>query len=358
MIAGNRSRSLLAAFALSALSCGGLAQSMGPAAIAIMPGVINRTDNKSLRFAMLKYGLETFCQEMTTRGAALRLSDDQPSIGRFFPQRCDTRIVDDESNKSFLVQFAGSGYAFTNVTLRIGFDASGIVDYDPDFVLEGGAMYLYFRTKHIAATSFQAIMIENPAANLAVVVGKGGFAERFGRQVVTEELARGLTVIRRSDGTVDFGLGIVERGKVPFHPYQIRGDDKAVLANERVEVHARQREFLGPFQVDSDGKAFYLTGNVDGADAVDLLVVPKDVGDQWLSLYIHQPGTTPPASPPLMDDVATSNSPYRKVLAVAKGRYYLVVDNTSTAGRTSPPALLLDDRAALFNYAVQLGATP
>src|SRR4051794_23048581 len=79
------------------IGCAGLAQSSGPSALAIMPGVINRADNKSLRFAMLKYGLESFCQEMTKRGAPLKMSDDQPSIGRFFPQRCDTRLVDDET---------------------------------------------------------------------------------------------------------------------------------------------------------------------------------------------------------------------------------------------------------------------
>src|SRR6266516_700868 len=85
-------RTFLAIVAFAASSCGGLTQSAGPSAIAIMPGVINRTDNKSLRFAMLKYGLDSFCQEITTRGAPLRLRDDQPSIGRFFPQRCDARV--------------------------------------------------------------------------------------------------------------------------------------------------------------------------------------------------------------------------------------------------------------------------
>jgi hypothetical protein len=331
---------------------------MGPKAVGIMPGVINRPDNKSLRFAMLKYGLESFCTEMTERGAPLRMSDDQPSIGRYFPLHCDARVVDDDTNKSFLVQFTGSGYAFTNITLRLGFDASGVVDYDPDFLLDGSTMYLYFRTKHIAATSFQATMIENPLANLALVTGKGGFAERFGQQVVAAELARGFTVIRRSDGSVDFGLGIIEKGKAPFHPYQIQGGQKTVLANERIEIHDGQREFLGPFHVEDDGKALYFNGNVDGAAAIDILVVPKDAGDEWLSLYIHRPGTTPPRYAPLMDDVASATTPYRKTLPVGKGRYYVVIDNTNTAGHVAPPPSVLGDHAALFNYAVQLGAAP
>jgi hypothetical protein len=349
---------LLVASTLLAGACSGLAQTTGPQALAIMPGVINRTDNKSLRFALLKYGLDTFCQEMTKRGAPLKLSDDQPSIGRFFPQRCDTRLVDDETGRSFLVQFLGWGYAWTNVTRRLGFDAAGVIEYDPDFLLDEGSMYLYFRTKHITATSFQAGMIENAAANAALAIAPAGFAERFGRQVVAEELTRGFTVIRRPDGSVDFGLGIIEKGKAPFHPYQIKGDSKMVLANERIEVHGGQREFLGPFEVDSQGKALFFTVGVDGAEAVDLLVVPKDAGDQWLSIYVHQAATTPPQYAPLMSDVAPAAMPYRKALPVAKGRYYLVVDNTPTAGRVAPPANLFDDRAALVNYAVQLGEAP
>jgi hypothetical protein len=349
---------LLLALPLFLPSCAGMAQGAGADVLAIMPGVINRPDNKSLRFAMLKYGLETFCQEMQKRGAPLKLADDQPSVGRFYPQRCDTRIIDEEGNRSFLVQFSGSGYAWTNITQRIGFDASGVVDYDPDFLLDDTTMYLYFRTKHVASTSFRAGMIENAAANLALVLAQGGFAEKFGQQVVAAELTHGFTVIRKSDGTVDFGLGLIEKGKLPFHPYQIKGNARAVLANERIEVHARQRDFLGPFEVDSQGRALFLTVGVDGAEGVDVMVVPRDAGEQWLSLYIHQPITTPPAYPPLLADVALSAQTYRKMLPVAKGRYYLVIDNTATAGRIAPPANLFDDRAALVNYAVELGDAP
>ena len=55
-----------------------------------------------------------------------------------------------------------------------------------------------------------------------------------------------------------------------------------------------------------------------------------------------------------MSDVVSAMSPYRKTLAVAKGRYYLVVDNAK-GGAQRP---LLDDRAALVNYAVQVGDAP
>jgi hypothetical protein len=59
-----------------------------------------------------------------------------------------------------------------------------------------------------------------------------------------------------------------------------------------------------------------------------------------------------------MADVAAAVTPYKKSLPVAKGRYYFVVDNTATAGRVSPPQTAFDDRAALVNYAVQVGDAP
>lgn len=324
-----------------------------------MPGVINRTDNKSLRFAMLKYGLDQFCSEMTARGAPLKLVDDQPTIGRFFPQQCDARIIDDDTSKSFLVQFLGFGYGYTNVTRRIGFDSAGVVEYDPDFLLDGSTMYVYFRTKHIGGTSFKPVMIESGAANLALAMAPGGFADKFGQEVVAAELSRGFTVVRQSDGSVDFGLGIVDKGKSPFHPYQVHGTEKVVLANERIEVHANQREFLGPFTVDAEGRALYLTMGIDGADAVDVLVLPKDAADGWLAGYVHTPGAAPPPFPPLMQDVVSASlGEFRKTLPVAKGRYYLVVDNSATAGRVAPPPNAMDDRAAMVNYVVQLGEAP
>ena len=338
--------------------CGGVAQSVGPKALTLMPGVINRVDNKSLRFAMLKYGLDEFCVQMTLRGTPIRLADDQPSIGRFFPSRCETRTVDEENSQSLLVQFFGSGYGWTNVTRRIGFEAAGVIEYSPDFMLDDGAMYLYFRTKHIGATSYKTVMIENPVVNLALGMAPEGLADKFGQQVVAAELRGGFTVIRLPNGEVDFGLGIVDKGKRPFHPYQVKGEGKVVLANERLEVHSNQRDFLGPFEVDSNGRALFFTIGIDGADAVDAFLYPRDGGGEWLSTYIHQPQATAATYPPLMQDVVSARAEWRKSLPVAKGQYYLVIDNTATAGRVSPPSGQLDDRAALVNYVVQVGDAP
>ena len=85
-------------------------------------------------------------------------------------------------------------------------------------------------------------MIENTAANAARFVAPGGSRRGFGRQVVAGERAL-FTVIRRTDGKRRLRARHHRKGKAPFHPYQIKGDAKMVLANERIEVHTAQREF-------------------------------------------------------------------------------------------------------------------
>jgi hypothetical protein len=347
-----------AALAALAPSCAGLARSAGPKALSIMPGVINRLDNKSLRFALLKYGLDEFCTQMTRSGAPIKLADDQPSIGRFFPARCDSRIIDDEAAKTFLVQFAGEGYAWTNVTFRMGFEAAGLIEYSPDFLLDGDTMYLYLQPKHIGSTSFSVKMVENPGANLALSVAPAQWADKFGQQLVNAQLQQGITVIRQPNGEVDFGFGIIDKGKHPFHPYQVTGEGKVVLANERIEVHSGQREFLGPFEVDSDDRALFFTVGIDGAQAVDVLLVPRDAGSTWLATYIRTPQAAAPTYAPLLDEVVYAQREWRKTVPLSKGMYYLVVDNTATAGRVAPPAAALGDRAAMANCVVQLGDAP
>jgi hypothetical protein len=49
---------------------------------------------------------------------------------------------------------------------------------------------------------------------------------------------------------------------------------------------------------------------------------------------------------------------WRKTVALPKGFYYLVLDNTSVAGRTQPSGVAHDDRAAMVSVAVELGDAP
>src|SRR5262245_29023744 len=72
---------------LSALLLGacGNQESLGVSALSVVSaGVVNDPANKSLRFDLLKFGLERFCVEMQRRGAPLKLSDSEPVLGRFF----------------------------------------------------------------------------------------------------------------------------------------------------------------------------------------------------------------------------------------------------------------------------------
>jgi hypothetical protein len=45
-------------------------------------------------------------------------------------------------------------------------------------------------------------------------------------------------------------------------------------------------------------------------------------------------------------------------IPLPKGVYYVVFDNTPTAGAVSPPNNPLDDRAAVVNYVLQIGDAP
>jgi len=343
--------------------CSGCLTRAGQASLGIMPGVVNDPGNRTLRRAVLRFGLEQFCKEMVHRGAPLTMRDGEPVAGRFFARSCTFQELD---NGDVFVQFAGQGYAWTNVSLRVGFDAGGAIQYNQDFLMEGSTMYAYFRTRTIASTSFNTIMVERGGANGAQVFG--GMANPIAKQVVDQQLSRGFTVIRDSDGVVDFGLGVVEKGQRPTKPFSVRGSDKMTLTNERTEVHGQQLDFLGPFEVDSDGRALYVTAVIDGVPAIDMLVVRKDVGDQWLEEYMRKPVIPQPPQPPLVQDVIPTRMQFQKGVPLAKGFYYVVLDNTSVVGNVAPPAvasipllpgvLASPPPAALVNVAVQLGDAP
>src|SRR5690349_2180075 len=81
-------------------------EKMGIGAMGILgPGVINDPKNKSLRFDLLKFGLDQFCKEMKERGAPLKLRDGEPVLGRFFAETCSSQVIDEENRKSFIVQY-------------------------------------------------------------------------------------------------------------------------------------------------------------------------------------------------------------------------------------------------------------
>jgi hypothetical protein len=335
-----------------------LGATCGQSALSIMPGVVNNPGNLTLRREILAFGTRSLCSEMQKRSIPLRLRDEDPSTGRFYATSCFAQAL---ANGNLFVQFGGYGFVWTNLTKRMGFDASGAVEYDQDFLMDGGTMYVYFRQKSTSAASFTTKLVEQPAAlnvgNLPLTQGTA-YANALGAQLMKTELTRGFTVIRDGDGSAQFGLGIIEKGQRPDAPYKRQNDDKVLLANERTEIHQSQRDYIGPLEVTEEDQALSLTLTMEGAPAVDILLVTRIAGDQWLQAYTTQPAPTAPASLPLLDEPLLTGVRWRRTLSLPKGLYYLVLDNTAAAGRTAPTSYAHDDRAALVSYAVELGDAP
>lgn len=343
--------------------CSSCMQSTGQASFGIMPGVVNDPGNRTLRRSILRYGLDEFCKELTHRGAPLKLRDEDPVIGRYFAKSCNYQEL--ASGDAF-IQFSGVGYAWTNVSLRIGFEASGSIQYNQDFLMDGSTMYAYFRTRTVAAKSFNTLMVERGGAGGADALR--GLANPIAQQVVDKQLTRGFTVIRDSNGTVEFGVGLVEKGQHPAKPFEVHGSDRVTYTNERTEVHGQQLDFLGPFQIGSNDQALYVNLVIDGVPAIDAMVVSKDAGDAWLDKFIRAPGVPALQQPPLTSEVVPIRAQWSKTLPVAKGYYYLVIDNSSSVGAVAPPSagaipllpgvLAPADPAALVNVVVQVGDAP
>jgi hypothetical protein len=341
-----------------ALSLGLLGATCGQSGLAILPGVVNNPGNLTLRREIISFGTRQICAEMRKRSIPLRLRDEDPATGRFYPTTC---IAQELADGNMFIQFGGFGFVWTNLTKRMGFDASAAVEYDHDFLMDGGTMYVYFRQRATNAAAFTTKLIEQPAnlsvGNLPLAQGSA-YAGALGAQIMKTMLARGFTVIRNEDGTVQFGLGIVEKGARPEAPYKREDNGKLLLANERTEVHQNQRDYVGPIEVTDDDQALTFTIAIEGAPAIDALLTTRSVGEPWVQAYATQAAPAGPPSPPLLDEPISSGGVFRRTVALPRGLYYLVLDNTAAAGRTQPTTYALDDRAALVSYAVELGDAP
>lgn len=331
--------------------------------VTLMPGVLNDPANRTLRRDLLSFGSAEFCKELLKRGMPLKLRDDAPSIGRFFADQCDYKELE---NGDAFVQFSGYGYAYTEASARVGFRSGAAVRYNPDFLLEGSSMYAYFRPRNVQSSAFQSVMIERAASNpLTPLLGGAPqeIANRIGAQIAGQEVQKGFTVIRDDDGSVDFGLGIIEKGKRPFHPFATKSGDKVTLANDWTEVQTEQRDFVGPFEVTDSGQALHVTLAVDGAPALDFMVVNRSMGEFWVRQYSSQVGTTGLPGQVVFGDVAQGKTQVARAIRLPKGSYFLVLDHSSTAGPTAPPAAQTSilggtNMPAVVRYVVQLGDAP
>jgi len=300
-------------------------------------------------------GLKEFCHQMTTRNAPLKMTNDAPVIGRFYPATCQQS---EAQNGDLYVQFSGFGYAYTNITKKLTFTMAGAVQYNQDFLISDDCLaYAYFRPRNIASSDFRIRLVENPAVQLLNTLTPIG--ENFGRQLVAGKLAEGFTVISDAEGkNPDFSLGIVEKGKKPLHPYDIHGDSRITYENQRTEVHQNERDFIGPIEVTENGRALYIRAEMDGVQAIDLMLMRREEGDASLRLYFDYPQAGPLAGPPLGSFVVEARKTWEQKIPIPKGTYYVVLDNTPSAGQVAPPMNPFDDRAAVVSYVIQIGDAP
>ena len=363
-----RARRLLpAGLILSALSA---APACTPEAyIAIMPGVVNNPANRSLRREILAFGTGTLCKELLKRSVPLKLRDEDPTLGRFFPRTCKVETLE---NGDLYVQFAGFGYAWSNLTKRMSFSASAAIQYEQDFRLDGSTMYIYFKPAATTARKFELKMVEQQVMPTTPVTPlfPGGDAKTFMNQIgegmLAREIGRGFTVIRESDGSASFGVGLLPVGERPVAPFERKDDGRLLYVNEAIEIHQNQRDYVGPIEVPDSDMALYLTMSVTGAPGIDLMVVPRQTGDAWLDGYTSTPAAGPPPGPAILDETVAQDAAVpgaggrltRRLVRVPKGSYYVVLDNTATAGRSNPAQTALDDRAALVSLGIELGDAP
>jgi len=307
-----------------------------------------------MRKSMLRKAMGDFCEQMRSRNAPLKLSADSPVVGRFYPTNCVAQEGD-----LLNVQFSGRGYVYTNVTKKVTFDAGTSATFRYDFQVTDGDqcdIYSYFRPSQIVSTSFQTHRIESPVVSIF-----GGFASmgnNMGQQTLAQKLQDGFTVIAHdgSETNVEMALGIVPLGKKPFHPFQAESTDgKVTYENERVEVHQNERDFIGPIVVTDDKKAIFLTASVDGIPAIDLIMMRKADAEQSLQLYYEYPQQGPLAGVPMSSEVLAQGNQLKRSIVVPPGTYYVVLDNTPTAGATMPAVNALDDRSAVVSYLIQIG---
>jgi hypothetical protein len=190
------------------------------------------------------------------------------------------------------------------------------------------------------------------------------FATQFGQSFVQTQLLKGFTVIQDSDGE-DFSLGKLAVGQRPLHPFQAKGKDKFTFANETAEIRGQQQDFLGPYEIEGNDRALYVSMQVQGAP-VDVFVVDRDGGYQWRMKYQSTtPAPPPPPGTPILQQASTpATGLFAGWVPLNKGLYYIVVDNSSYAGTMRPAAKIATPfdpstaQAVRVSYLVQVGDKP
>ncbi|MFO0612535.1 MAG: hypothetical protein U0414_08115 [Polyangiaceae bacterium] len=302
------------------------------------------------------FGAQRVCPEMLKTSLTLRMQEGAPGIGRFFPRSCNYSVNDDA--QTLQVNVFGVGYGYVPPAKHVGFNLSVSVEYRPDFQIAGDDLYVWGKFSRLTgAPNFQIQYAENPVVDVATnVTPLGSGLNILGNQVVVGFLSRGFTVVDNSDSGKLFSLGILSPPSKPFQPYQVDDDSSYTFANEAVDVYVGSRDFLGPYEVTDSDQQLQLRMNVTG-NPLEFMVVSKATGDAWLEQYNHgQAGPPPP--PGAIMGAPLNQGPTLKRLTLPPGFYYVVVDNTTTAGMVNPPVSLIPnplfDGSSRLTYVAQL----
>lgn len=302
------------------------------------------------------FGAQRICPEMLKQGIPLRLEDRAPVIGRFFPAQCSYNVNDQA--QTITVNVAGTGYGYMMPAKRVGFALTASVEYRSDFMISGDDVYVWGRPNRIVnGPQFKLGYVENPIVDVAANIPPfGSIANFLGNQVVSLEMNRGFTVIHNEDKGNDFALGMLQPPAKPNHPFDVTDSDRFTFANETTDVHGGERDFLGPFEVTEAGQALFLTMSVQGP-AVDVMVVDRRTGDAWRDAYQTGKPMGPPPGPVLAGQPLQPGTQVTQRYPLAPGSYYVVIDNTASAGLVAPPVSLLPiaDPVARVSYLAQLG---
>lgn len=290
------------------------------------------------------FGASKICPEMLKRGVPLKLPQLGPaSVGRFFPSRCDVRV--DDVRKAVVMTTAGTGYVMLPLTRRVGFSVAMSVEYLPDFRLEDDATYVWGKfSRFVAPPDMRILGVENPVVSLATQTPFGSIATVIGNGLVASEIGRGFTVVRREDGD-DFALGHLDPPQKPTRQFTA-GAGRVVLASDVSTVHARAREYLGPFEIVSQGAALYLHLRVEGAP-LRYAIAERSVGEYWRRQY-ESAQPLGPAPGVLAAEGLLALGEADLGFPLNPGVYYIVLENAAA------PSLMAEPTAQV-RYSVEVG---
>ncbi len=318
--------------------------------------------------AFSRFGAGRVCEEMTKRGVLLKVDVPVPGvpavIGRFYPQTCQSNTNDNA--RTLTVWLTGNGYAWTPVTRKMSFECEASIEYKARLQKDGGTIYVWFEPATTPPTpKFRITYVEQQPTSTVLRLPPGEwFAGALANSFISAQLGRGFTVIHESGGD-DFAFGQLAFGTRPKHPYDISGSDRFQLANETTIVYGNEQDFLGPFEVDQKERALYIKMKVSGPP-LDVFVVSRDVGTAWrMSFHSSARPVAPPMGGPIIKQAQTPpTGAFSGWLAVPRGSYYIVLDNSSAAGTLAPVAKIptpFDPSLAqpsTVDYLVELGDEP